>query len=560
MQPARVTLGSPTTPAEQCLAQIDNELVVLAESMRALRSRRNSLARVSCLPPEILATVFRHIAEEENSKSYLRAYRRRVPCMIVTHVCGHWRRVALECPSLWAFINWTSSRWIDVLLERSKKAALVVTCNTPSFPRNCLDKVLLQLPRIKVLRLHLYPLDVGRVSNRLLSQPAPLLQNFEFMVFGDGIPKTSGTIPDSIFQGQSPHLRSLEITNCGFTWTSCLFSGLRTLDVKGVGPTSSYPLPELLQALRRMPDLEWLTLEQLSITSEGNEVSIDRIPLVRLKNIVLDATIQIAVAIFARVALPDDARVALNLTKIAGHQSFSDLFSAMDKGPGKFGSVFRSLRARLSFRSSVIQFSTSMEYKPPSPWKISADDVRLSIEFHWNESAGIEPTVIFDIYRMITQDPTFSLSLSSSTYLGTSFWRTGSAHLPALSEIHLSATSIGGLLDTLRIEGTQNADIAYPSLHVLDLHDIEFQGGEPEDLCDVIDTRRGFCTSLEKLRLAVCKGLMAGEVDSLEEVIEDVDWDGVEEPLESEPESEPEYYGGCDCPECRDPDEPYYWL
>jgi hypothetical protein len=310
-----------------------------------------------------------------------------------------------------------------------------------------------------------------------------------------------------------------------------------------------------------MPDLEWLTLEQLSITSEGNEVSIDRIPLVRLKTIVLDATIQIAVAMFACVALPDDARVALNLTKIAGHQSFSDLFSAMDKGPGKFGSVFRSLRARLSFRSSVIQFSTSMEYKPASSWKTSADDVRLSIEFHWNESSGIEPTVIFDICRMVTQDPTFSLSLTtSSTYLETSFWRAGSAHLPALSEIHLSTTSIGGLLNALQIEGTQSADIAYPSLHVLDLQDIEFQEGEFDDLGDVIEIRRGFCTSLEKLRLAECKGLVAGDVDSLEEVIEDVDWDGVEEPLESEPESEPEYYGGCHCPECRDPDEPYYWL
>ncbi|KAG1754006.1 uncharacterized protein EDB91DRAFT_1043293, partial [Suillus paluster] len=69
--------------------QIDQDLAALAESMRVLRIPRNDLARISCLPPEILATVFRHFA---NFESHAGTYPPSAPiCMRVTHVCRHWR-------------------------------------------------------------------------------------------------------------------------------------------------------------------------------------------------------------------------------------------------------------------------------------------------------------------------------------------------------------------------------------------------------------------------------------------------------------------------------------
>ncbi|OJA19356.1 hypothetical protein AZE42_00402 [Rhizopogon vesiculosus] len=420
-----VTPISANILVEQYLTHINNEITALAESMRSLRSRKNSLARILCLPPEILTAVFKHIVEDiKNHSSACRPPAR----VIVTYVFRHWRRVALECQSLWVIINLTSAYWIRVFLERSKKTALVVAYNTSTLPRDSFEQVLSELPRIKVLQLQSYSSDVDRTLNYLSLQPAPLLQIFKFMVIGVSSHQTPRHISGAIFQGQSPQLRSLELTGYMLSWTSCVFSELRILYVRGI---TSSTLPELVPALRCMNSLAQLTLEHLSFISGGNDVSFDRVPLVRLKSITLNTTIQAAVALFSHLALPEDAKIALNLTKIEGHQNFSDLFSAMDKVLAKLV---------LSFGHFV---------------------------------------------------PTFRpIAVASKAY-----W----------------------MGFTLKARRTQNADIAYQSLHVLDLKDIDF---------------------------------LEDKVELLEKLVEDVDWDGHEEVF-SESESVPDSYyrceSTCDC-------------
>lgn len=542
-----ITPRSTTTPVEQCLVHISNELAALAEAVRVLCSSRNGFARahVSCLPPEILATVFMCI--EESSQSFPNKGHRPTS-VTVTHVCRHWRRVALECPSLWAFIHTsTSVRWMGIMLERSRKAALVVSCNVTTLPPDSLEQVLSQLPRIKVLRLHSYHWDFDRTLDHLLSQPAPLLQEFRFTVLGDSLGRTLKPLSDAIFQQRTPQLRSLELMNCSFSWTSCIFSGLRTLCVRGASST----LPELLPALKRMPGLERLALEQLSIISGGSNAFFDRVPLVRLKSIVFSGTIQTAVALFAHLALPDNVKIALNLAKVEGPQSLSDLLSAMKKSPGKFGPVFRSLRTIFWCLKTVVQFSTSIKHRPPSTWNASDDDVPLSIQFQSDSPVAIQPPILFDICRLVTQGTIRTLSLSSSKDLD-QFWRTGSAHFPELEEIHVNSSSIEGLFAALETVNTQNADIAYRSLRVLDLENIDITRGYPDYLHGIITVRNSHhCGSLRHLRLVECRGLMVKDVQLLSDVIEDIDWDGLEEVLESDSGSV-----DCGCPECSEYD--YY--
>jgi hypothetical protein len=61
---------------------------------------------------------------------------------------------------------------------------------------------------------------------------------------------------DAIFQGQAPQLRSLHLTDCNFSWTSCVSAGFELyvweeyLFFYSVGASSE-----------RMPNLERLTLE-----------------------------------------------------------------------------------------------------------------------------------------------------------------------------------------------------------------------------------------------------------------------------------------------------------
>jgi hypothetical protein len=139
---------------------------------------------------------------------------------------------------------------------------------------------------------------------------------------------------------------------------------------------------------------------------------------------------------------------------------------------------------------------------------------------------------------MVTQGKIHTLFVSSSEHLDTYFWRTGSANLPDLEEIHVSSSFIGGLLAVFRIEGTQSTDIAFQSLRVLNLEDIDFQESDPCDLHDIINMRGGLCASLSVLRLADCGGLTVDSVELLENVVENVEWDpGHEESLVSDSEA-----------------------
>ncbi|KAJ8589179.1 hypothetical protein M405DRAFT_221973 [Rhizopogon salebrosus TDB-379] len=147
-----------------------------------------------------------------------------------------------------------------------------------------------------------------------------------------------------------------------------------------------------------MPDLEQLTLakELPSIIAEENKLCFDRVPLVRLQCITLEVTIQTAAYLFARLVLPDDTRISLNLTEIQGCQSFSDLFSAMYKGPGKYTLSFRSLGASYSLHGFVVHFSKSTRYRPSYSWGHCCDD----IQFGFNSTG------------------TYHSHLSSLTYVG----------------------------------------------------------------------------------------------------------------------------------------------
>ncbi|KAG2348863.1 hypothetical protein BDR05DRAFT_1055806 [Suillus weaverae] len=523
-----VTSRSATTLVERCCACIDQDLVALGESMRVLRSRRNGLARISCLPPEILVTVFRHFESSENHTSTSR--RPRAPiCQILTHVCKHWRQLALDCPTLWTFISCVSPRWLDAMLERSKDAHLVATYHAPVSLRDCLEPVLSHLPRIKVLKICSVSSDVDRIVELLSSQPAPSLQIFEFTVLGN-VHHSLTPISDTIFQGQVPLLKTVELVSCSLSWIWNIFSGLRSLSVRGT--TGALPTPaQLLSTLRYMPDLQQLTLQWLPTTFGDTELC-DKVPLTRLKSIALDiGTTQNVVSLFEHLVLPTGVKVALHISQVEGSRNFSDLFSAMvhraSEGPS---SVVRSLRAiRISNNGFIVQFSTAMAFKSHyyNSWNPADDDIPLSIQFTCNPLAHVQPTIIFELCRIASQGRIHSMFLELLYDVPELFWRTGSVGLLDLQVIHLSRNSIRGLIEALSIEDIQASGVAYPSLRVLELEGINFGDHEPEDLQHAFKQRAEHGARMHELRLVGCiKNLTASQVQLLEEAGVSVNWDG----------------------------------
>ncbi|KAG1886967.1 hypothetical protein F4604DRAFT_1950945 [Suillus subluteus] len=464
---ADVTSRSATADAAQLRAEIDDDLAAITESMRILRFRRNGLAPISGLPNEILTVIFEYLEEEERLDGY---DGRDIPaCVAVTHVCRHWRNVALECPTLWRFISSSSPFWLDSIAWR-KSFHTYLGSNTSNFAHG--------------------PCDVGQVMDLLSSQPAPMLKTFKFWA-RDPVFLPTGPISGPIFRGQVPLLRDVEVDYCDLSWSLCTFGGLRTLRVEGA------PLPDLLSALRCMPALEQLTLESI----ECNETMLfDEVPLARLEHIKLCATsFQTAIPVFAHLALPVDVKVSLRLFSIQGPETFSDLFSAIYKHRGGSGPVLRSLRAaNYNIRHMRVQFSTSREMKNPDD-----DDIRLSIQFFFDLPFVVQPDIVLDIWQTITHQTFFSGELEF---------------------IHFEEFTgfIWGLTAALRIEGST---VTYPSLRVLELRDMVLHNDELKDLRDILTMRTRHNLCIQDLRLTLCDNFTDDQARLFGEVVANIDCD-----------------------------------
>ncbi|KAI0064340.1 hypothetical protein BV25DRAFT_1800786, partial [Artomyces pyxidatus] len=117
---------------------------------------RNKLAPVSKPPPEVLTLIFECYAlvappgfrEFQSS----REGKKTLGWIEVTHVCRHWRHIALACPGLWRRVSLDlGSRWAELMVARLGSAPMELfqyiehslaskptraTTHTPFFPPN----------------------------------------------------------------------------------------------------------------------------------------------------------------------------------------------------------------------------------------------------------------------------------------------------------------------------------------------------------------------------------------------------------------------------------------
>ncbi|KIK34737.1 hypothetical protein CY34DRAFT_17518 [Suillus luteus UH-Slu-Lm8-n1] len=486
----------------------DENSAALAESARVLRSRSNSQVPISRLPDEILLIIFKYFEENTRRVSALGAYNGVPACLAVTHVSRHWRRVALERPTLWRFVGSTSISWLDIMLERSQKAPLVVKYRkgTPeSILVKTLEKILLHLPRIKYLEFYamFFSLNSDRIMELLSSQPAPMLETLK-IGFEEMIPTTESTT-NTIFQGEAPLLRSLQVFGWGRRWPSCTFDGIRTLQVEGM------QLSDLLTALQCMPSLEQLTFMGGMLQSDRPIPINSKVTLARLKNITLgdnwskDAQ---AVSLFRHLALPVDVNIVIWHLSSKGLQPIADLLSVMDKRSCGSTPVFRSMCA---IKFSPWSIGYSVEFSTSTTFNRQDDNVRLTIHFDCYLYVVDEPgatradpqEVVFEMCNIIAERrrQTFFAGQFESIYL------------------HGKPGFIRGLTDALRIvEGSPK--VPYPSLRVLLLGDIRFEGDELQDLVDVLRMRVQKDVPVQELSIEGCTNLSADQVDLCREVVE----------------------------------------
>lgn len=209
------------------------------------RTHFNSLSPLcGNFPSELLAEVFAYLAVDEgpcSHRSYIMHNNLTHPNLgwiKVTHVCRHWRNVALDYPSLWGKITYAlGPKWTALMIERAKSAPLSLKQKwggQRAIAAGELEYIPEKIGQIEELTLYGVPFDLRRIVKRLEDKPAPRVREFSLdSIHRDNIPEhLMLRIEDGLFAGgNAPRLRRIHLNNCRLSWTSPLLQNLTTLEI-----------------------------------------------------------------------------------------------------------------------------------------------------------------------------------------------------------------------------------------------------------------------------------------------------------------------------------------
>ncbi|KAG6812110.1 hypothetical protein H0H92_004339 [Tricholoma furcatifolium] len=322
------------------------------------KRRLNSLNIVCRLPTEILTNIFRLVVDDyelivedtdaQSDGTDTNPDENHIPWIQrVTHVCSHWREVALSTPNLWSTIHLDCPTWALEMLRRSKGVELTVVSYGPMYRAayNVLYQVLaFHLHRIKILtvwedRVNEYrsvaqPWVQGwvladeeaisvhnfRVLLQLLGQHNGPLKIERLGLSTDAIKApvpftriTGCNLQDAIITAL-PSLKHLELQGLEINWGLLhTFKNLETLHILAIPDQSQPSLFQVLCFLSQIPRLASLEIEWIS--DDDDQVMPDdgyRIYLKCIKRIAVSCQdVSILGSFFDHVAFSKDSIVSL---------------------------------------------------------------------------------------------------------------------------------------------------------------------------------------------------------------------------------------------------------
>jgi hypothetical protein len=249
---------------EAAYKKIEEEIKALEVAIRARKGHHNTLSITARLPPEILAKIFKCVVIIDPLPVYSSI--RRSGWINVTYVCAYWRRVALECPSLWTNITLMHYRWAEEMLLRSKMAPLTVVTDVSRHKSRHLELVRAALARIGQIRELTItgdgyePKSLDKILAGLVD-PAPILEilsvSYASINQGDG----TRILPRCLFSGEAPCLRKLSLHNCPLAWDAPILRALTSFRLSAIQVGEARPsMSQIMAGLSGMPNLQTLEL------------------------------------------------------------------------------------------------------------------------------------------------------------------------------------------------------------------------------------------------------------------------------------------------------------
>ncbi|KAK7034716.1 hypothetical protein VNI00_012123 [Paramarasmius palmivorus] len=280
----------------------------------------NSLLPINRLPNELLSKIFIERCSELK-EPIIRDPDYEIPregWLSLTHVCSHWRRVALATPSLWFSPDFRFPDLSLAMLERSKFAPLHIETywyHLSEKGRFAVSEALKHVGHIETLKLRYHDEDSEKGVIKGLSalaEPAPMLRSLEVsrsIVHNPG--HGCVTIPATFLGNHTPNITHLRLDGSFFPWDSTFYDNIPSLTCLYLSLTPYEHLSpsrtRLLDILRKCPALKKLQLRNAIPMPDVSSTA--PVVLPNLELLSLSASLTFCVDFLDYIMFPDTATV-----------------------------------------------------------------------------------------------------------------------------------------------------------------------------------------------------------------------------------------------------------
>ena len=408
------------------MSAVDKEVDATRQLLCSLLMRRNTLAPISLLPPEILARVFRLLALDEPPFSC----KQNSGWIRTTHVCRHWRQVALGDSLLWARIsgisNTLNKALISEMLDRARNAPLEIDIDLAETPST---NVLLMFPphlsHTRTLRLHSLSMLHFESVREIFSREAPALEHFE-LGFSVASPMTFRDLGGTtLFKGQAPKLRAFCVSQVCIPWSFIPRGQLTQLKIILLDEMSAAEAPllgdtmQFVDLLVNCPALEILVLElclpyDLLRSSWGRTVH-----LPRLSRLCVGGSSPRVTNLLTMLKIPSTTTLHLRCTSEnrSPHDDYFILPAASAQFQTSVPVEFKSLRVSLSYMGNSLDIVAST-CLPPSIVQ-SSRDIEVDMDGEAEFVLSFDGLAEFDHWKEILEQACKMLPISNLEFLST---------------------------------------------------------------------------------------------------------------------------------------------
>ncbi|KAI3621800.1 hypothetical protein WG66_015977 [Moniliophthora roreri] len=544
-----------------------------------LKEKLNTLIPISRLPNELLARILAFCV------STLSSYRSQ--CLGVTHVCRHWRSVALNSPSVWTAPKFDKPTLARHMLERARSAPLSISYNQPQYDfrsqaTNLLVETLEQMTRIADIQLAVNHQTFQRMLPNFRRR-APLLQSFEMNSTNTQGDHDVRVLPDGFLGGHAPLLTSLKFSKLDvrIPWASSALNNLTSLIVyvpKRRGERGRPSLEQILIALGRMTNLEVLELEEWPTSVDSFPPSIVHLP--RLRQFTLRFPLSACIILLNHLILPNSTQTRITcaaegaqdcepffpcLSRIFSAEASIDgaetmirtLLVQKDSGVQNQGCFSLSIWDSGELDSKSFEFSNSTIlgwYSPPatSRFEICGNNAAINdSHFSYRVLQALSLMHLRKLHLGCDAPEQLFRYLASLPHFHTLYIQGESAHVLAAMLIQKPAP--------------KPAPAPFPSLHTVILGNVDFHPKSAKSKVFFVNSLikgfknlskrpKGKLDTLDVRYSSNCRPLLdegADKSNKLKAVVQTLKWDGKEM-------SDGQYCDCCDCYDSENSDYFYY--